>query len=106
MGRWRHPASLACEYESASGIIPEALSFRSNECRAYFSAMNGYSNACGGAKVSFIEGDITDQARFERAVVDNGITHVIHYAALQVPFVRANPVLGMHVNVVGTTITT
>ena len=56
------------------------------------------------AKVNFLEGDITDQARFEQVVVDEGITHVIHYAALQVPFVRANPVLGMNVNVVGTTI--
>jgi nucleoside-diphosphate-sugar epimerase len=31
------------------------------------------------------------------------ITGVIHLAALQVPFVRADPVLGMRVNVVGTT---
>ena len=27
---------------------------------------------------------------------------VVHLAALQVPFVRANPPLGMHVNVAGT----
>jgi nucleoside-diphosphate-sugar epimerase len=56
------------------------------------------------ARVTFLEGDITDQTRFESVVVDQGITHVVHYAALQVPFVRANPVLGMAVNVVGTTI--
>ena len=30
------------------------------------------------------------------------MTRVIHLAALQVPFVRANPPLGMHVNVAGT----
>ena len=54
--------------------------------------------------VNFVEGDITDQALFESTVVDNGITHIIHLAALQVPFVRANPVLGMRVNVVGSTI--
>ena len=30
------------------------------------------------------------------------ITRVVHLAALQVPFVRANPPLGMHVNVAGT----
>ena len=55
-------------------------------------------------KIGFIEGDITDAKHFEASVRDNGITHILHLAALQVPFVRANPVLGMHVNVVGTTI--
>ena len=56
------------------------------------------------AKVTQIPGDITDFDLFERAVVDNGITHIVHLAALQVPFVRANPVLGMRVNAVGHTI--
>jgi UDP-glucuronate 4-epimerase len=55
-------------------------------------------------RVNFVEGDITDEARFEAVVRDNGITHIIHLAALQVPFVRANPVLGARVNVVGTAI--
>ena len=35
---------------------------------------------------------------------ERGITHVIHLAALQVPFVRANPPLGASVNVVGTVV--
>jgi len=56
------------------------------------------------AKVTMVDGDITDQAAFEAAVVDHGITKIIHLAALQVPFVRANPVLGARVNVVGTAI--
>ncbi|MCC6315541.1 MAG: SDR family oxidoreductase [Thermomicrobiales bacterium] len=56
------------------------------------------------AKVNILAGDITDQAAFERAVTNNGITNVIHLAALQVPFVRANPVLGARVNVVGSAI--
>ena len=56
------------------------------------------------AKVNFIDGDITDQEAFETAVVDNQITHILHLAALQVPMVRANPVLGARVNVVGSTI--
>ena len=54
--------------------------------------------------VTMIEGDITDQQQFHSAVAGNGITHIIHLAALQVPFVRANPVLGAQVNVVGSTI--
>jgi nucleoside-diphosphate-sugar epimerase len=55
-------------------------------------------------RVNFVQGDITDEARFEEVVRDNGITHIIHLAALQVPFVRANPVLGARVNMVGTAI--
>lgn len=56
------------------------------------------------ARVQMIAGDITDAAAFERAVADNGITHIIHLAALQVPFVRADPIRGAQVNVVGSTI--
>ncbi len=55
-------------------------------------------------QIHFVEGDITDQARFEQTVVDNGITHIVHLAAFQVPFVRADPVQGARVNVVGSTI--
>ena len=56
------------------------------------------------AHVTQTVGDITDQATFERTVIENGITHIVHLAGLQVPFVRADPVQGARVNVVGTTI--
>jgi nucleoside-diphosphate-sugar epimerase len=56
------------------------------------------------AKVQVLSGDITDEAAFESAVAANGITHIVHLAGLQVPFVRADPVQGARVNVVGTTI--
>ncbi len=56
------------------------------------------------ADINIIEGDITNQQQFRSAVADNGITRIVHLAALQVPFVRANPVLGAQVNVVGSTI--
>ena len=56
------------------------------------------------SKVTVVEGDITDPNRFEKTVADNGITHIVHLAALQVPFVRADPIQGARVNVVGTTI--
>jgi UDP-glucuronate 4-epimerase len=54
--------------------------------------------------VNIVHGDITAADEFERAVVDNNITHVIHLAALQIPFVKADPIQGARVNVVGTTI--
>jgi len=54
------------------------------------------------ARVALVRGDITDLDAVERVLDDNEITRVVHLAALQVPFVRANPPLGMRVNVAGT----
>ncbi len=53
------------------------------------------------AKVNFVSGDITEFDDFNKVVADNGITHIVHLAAFQVPFVRAQPVLGAKVNLVG-----
>src|SRR3954469_4069804 len=52
--------------------------------------------------VRHVVGDITDGASLEHALDEHGITKVIHLAALQVPFVRADPPLGARVNVLGT----
>ena len=52
-------------------------------------------------QVRLIEGDITNLDEFERVVIDCGITHILHLAAMQVPLVRADPVRGAKVNVVG-----
>jgi UDP-glucuronate 4-epimerase len=54
------------------------------------------------AQVEFVSGDITDLAALERALAEFDITNVIHLAALQVPFCRADPPLGAQVNVTGT----
>jgi UDP-glucuronate 4-epimerase len=54
------------------------------------------------AGVTRVVGDITDLGQLEKALDDNGVTNVIHLAALQIPFCRANPPLGASVNVVGT----
>jgi nucleoside-diphosphate-sugar epimerase len=53
-------------------------------------------------RVTRIAGDVTDLAQLERTLIEHGITHVVHLAALQVPFCRADPVRGARVNVVGT----
>lgn len=52
------------------------------------------------AEVPHIAGDITKAEDVERAF--DGVTNVIHLAALQVPLVRANPRAGAQVNVLGT----
>jgi len=54
------------------------------------------------ARVTLVSGDITDLAGLARALDDHDITNVVHLAALQVPFCRADPPLGARVNVVGT----
>jgi nucleoside-diphosphate-sugar epimerase len=50
----------------------------------------------------FIEGDITHLSELDRAVTENGVTHLIHLAALQVPVCAVDPPLGGLINVVGT----
>lgn len=46
--------------------------------------------------------DITDASEIARVVDRHEITNVVHLAALQVPFCRADPPLGANVNVTGT----
>ena len=52
--------------------------------------------------MTFVSGDITDAAAVEGSIDEHGITHIVHLAALQIPFCRADPALGARVNVVGT----
>ena len=52
--------------------------------------------------VPWVVGDITVDGQLERALDDHAITTVVHLAALQVPFCRAEPALGARVNVEGT----
>jgi nucleoside-diphosphate-sugar epimerase len=52
--------------------------------------------------VTMVEGDITDLGAIEHALAKHDISHVIHLAALQVPFAKADPPAGALVNVVGT----
>ncbi len=54
------------------------------------------------AALTRVDGDVTDLAQLERTLDAHDVTAVIHLAALQVPFVRADPVAGARVNVTGT----
>jgi UDP-glucuronate 4-epimerase len=56
------------------------------------------------ARVTLVPGDVTDGAALGRALDDHDITYVVHLAALQVPFCRADPERGARVNVVGTVV--
>ncbi len=52
--------------------------------------------------VTFVQGDIGEQEQVVSAVARHGVERIVHLAALQVPFCRANPSLGARVNVMGT----
>src|SRR5208283_5460642 len=54
------------------------------------------------AFLRLLQGDITQFKDVERAIVDHGITHVLHLAGIQVPFCAADPLRGAMINVVGT----
>ena len=53
-------------------------------------------------KIVFEEGDLTDFNCVSGLFEQHSVDHVIHLAALQVPFCQADPVQGARVNVVGT----
>ena len=54
------------------------------------------------ADITFVGGDLRDTDALKAVFAEHGVTRVIHLAALQVPFCRADPVLGAEVNVTGT----
>jgi nucleoside-diphosphate-sugar epimerase len=54
------------------------------------------------AAVRWLTGDISDSDTVLNAVKQSGATAIVHLAALQVPFCKADPVAGARVNVVGT----
>lgn len=54
------------------------------------------------ASLTRIQGDVTDLAQMESAIEEHSVEALIHLAALQVPFVRDNPMAGAQVDVLGT----
>ncbi|MEZ5400233.1 MAG: NAD(P)-dependent oxidoreductase [Bryobacteraceae bacterium] len=55
-----------------------------------------------GAKLRFVAGQIEDTEFVKRVIRDEGITHVVHLAAVLMPFCQANPVAGAMIDVIGT----
>ena len=53
-------------------------------------------------EINFVHDNITNTEAVISAVAQCQATHILHLAALQVPFCKANPVMGASVNVVGT----
>ncbi len=53
-------------------------------------------------RVHRVRGDVADLAAIEQVIVEHGVDRIVHLAALQIPFCRADPPRGALVNVVGT----
>jgi nucleoside-diphosphate-sugar epimerase len=54
------------------------------------------------SRVAFKTGNIEDTAAVKQLVRDESVTHIVHLAAVLMPFCQANPVAGGMVNVIGT----
>ncbi|GAB1421530.1 NAD-dependent epimerase/dehydratase [Anaerolineales bacterium] len=54
------------------------------------------------SRITFIKGDLRDFAQIKDTLNSYKISHIIHLAALQVPFCKENPMMGSEVNVTGT----
>jgi nucleoside-diphosphate-sugar epimerase len=54
------------------------------------------------SRVAIKTGDIEDTAAVKKLVRDESITHIVHLAAVLMPFCQANPVAGGMINVIGT----
>jgi UDP-glucuronate 4-epimerase len=54
-------------------------------------------------RLVYASADLTEPGTLERLIAEHGVTRIVHLAALQVPYVAANPVAGAEINVVGTT---
>ena len=54
------------------------------------------------ARVKVETGAIEDTARVKKLIAGEDITHVVHLAAVLMPFCQANPVTGAMINVIGT----
>lgn len=53
-------------------------------------------------RVTFVRGDVTELGAVERVLDEEGVTHVLHLAAMLIPLAREDPPRSAHVNVVGT----
>ena len=69
---------------------------------AGFQRLNAILDAGQLGQAVIIQGDITNFAEVDCAIAENGITHVLHLAGLQVPGCAADPLRGAMINVIGT----
>lgn len=67
-----------------------------------FSRLGLISSQAGSPKLSFHGGRIEETEKIKHIVRQEEITHIVHLAAVLMPFCAANPVAGGMINVIGT----
>ena len=81
--------------DAGKEVVSYDLSSTRHRVNALISAENQHP-------ITFVQGDLTDYTQLVAAIEQHAVTHIIHLAALQVPFCKADPIMGAQVNVVGT----
>ena len=61
---------------------------------ATIAALGSWSAEAELERIAWVEADITDRANVQRALEQHAVGSVIHLAALQAPFCRADPPWG------------
>ncbi len=64
--------------------------------------LNLVLDPAAAAEVPWVVGDLRDADAVGNLVSSREVTHIIHLAALQVPFCKVDPIMGAQVNVTGT----
>jgi nucleoside-diphosphate-sugar epimerase len=77
----------------------EVIAFDIQETRARLSLI---APTLDTSKLTYEIGHLEDTARIKALIRDSGVTHVVHLAAVLMPFCQAHPVQGALINVIGT----
>ena len=83
-------------------LVSEGTEIIATDASDDFSRLQLLMNEDEIAKLDFRKVDVTDTESLRNMIDAHSVSHVIHLAGLQVPFCRADPVLGSKVNVTGT----
>ncbi len=77
----------------------DVVTFDVNDSLARFEMISGHAASAGLTRRT---GRIEDTATVKQLVKDEGITHIVHLAAVLMPFCQKNPVEGGLIDVIGT----
>ena len=83
-------------------LLDRGLDVLCYDQEADLSRLGLISSHTGSKHLQVETGAIEDSARVKALVKDGGITHIVHLAAVLMPFCQAQPVQGGLINVIGT----
>jgi len=84
------------------GLLDRGIEVLCYDVEADLSRLGLISKYESSPRLKLETGRIEDTGRVKQLVADGAITHVIHLAAVLMPYCQANPVSGALINVIGT----